>query len=70
MTRLRRFLAMLGISTVMATAHAEMPIFDQTPDAPEAFGYKVNWFSVKTNDLASVVNTLELGPAIPEGFTQ
>jgi hypothetical protein len=37
-----------------------MPSFNQTPDKPQPFGYKVNWFALKTSDPAAVVDALEL----------
>lgn len=40
-----------------------MPTFDQTPDQPEAFGYKVSWFALKTSDPRAVLAALELGEA-------
>jgi hypothetical protein len=45
-----------------------MPSFDQTPDKPQAFGFKVNWFAVKTTDLAAVIDTLELREAVPANW--
>jgi hypothetical protein len=27
-----------------------MPSFDQTPDKPEPFGFKISWFAVKATD--------------------
>jgi hypothetical protein len=41
-----------------------MPSFDQTPDKPKAFGFKVNWFAVKASDPAAVLDAL--GFAAPE----
>lgn len=41
----------------------EPPSFDQTPDKPQAFGYKVNWFAIKTSDPSAVLDALELGEA-------
>jgi hypothetical protein len=32
-----------------------MPSFDQTPDMPEEFGFKMSWFAVKASDTASVL---------------
>jgi hypothetical protein len=40
-----------------------MTLFDQTPDKPESFGYKILWFALKASDPASVVDALELGEA-------
>ena len=36
-----------------------MPI-DQAPDKPRAFGYKINWFAVRTRDPQSVADALKL----------
>src|SRR5215813_1496515 len=38
-----------------------MPTFDQTPDKPRSFGYKISWFAVKHSDPASVLDALEFG---------
>jgi len=45
-----------------------MPSFDQTPDKPQSFGYKVSWFAVKTSDTASVLDALEFGEAMPANW--
>jgi hypothetical protein len=45
-----------------------MPSFDQTPDEPEPFGFKVSWFAVKAPDPASVLDALELGEATPANW--
>jgi len=45
-----------------------MPSFDQTPDKPEPFGFKVSWFAVKTSDPASVLDALEFGEATPANW--
>jgi hypothetical protein len=45
-----------------------MPPFDQTPDQPEAFGYKVSWFAVKTTDPGSVIDALQFGEATPANW--
>jgi hypothetical protein len=42
-----------------------MPSFDQTPDKPKGFGFKVLWFAIKALDSASVLDALELGEAAP-----
>ncbi|WP_157317391.1 hypothetical protein [Paenibacillus anseongensis] len=34
--------------------------FDSNPDSPVAFGYKCQWFAVKTNDTQAVLDTMEL----------
>ena len=38
-----------------------MPSFDQTPDKPTPFGFKVSWFAVKATDPAAVLDALEFG---------
>ncbi len=40
--------------------------FDQTPDKPQSFGYKVSWLALKASDPAAVCDALEL-PANWEG---
>jgi hypothetical protein len=45
-----------------------MPSFDQTPDKPEPFGFKVNWFAVKASDPASVLEALGFGEATPANW--
>jgi hypothetical protein len=45
-----------------------MPSFDQTPDAPEPFGFKILWFAVKAADPASVLDALEFGEATPANW--
>ena len=45
-----------------------MVSFDQTPDKPRAFGYKIMWFAIKASDAASVLEVLELGEAIPANW--
>ncbi len=46
-----------------------MPSFDQTPDGPERFGFKVCWFAVKAFDSASVLDALDLVEATPTNWT-
>jgi hypothetical protein len=45
-----------------------MPAFDQTPDKPKSFGFKVLWFAVKAADHASVLDALEVGEATPANW--
>lgn len=42
--------------------------FDQTPDRPQPFGFKVSWFAVKASDRTSVLDALECGPAMPTNW--
>ena len=62
----------LGASVIAFPARAEraaaMPSFDQTPDKPQPFGYKVSWFAVKTSDPASVLDALEFEEATPANW--
>jgi hypothetical protein len=45
-----------------------MPSFDQTPDEPEPFGFKVSWFAVKASDPTSVLDALQFGEATPANW--
>ncbi len=45
-----------------------MSSFDQTPDKPQAFGYKVLWFAAKAADAASVIDALKLKDAVPANW--
>jgi hypothetical protein len=45
-----------------------MTTFDQTPDAPQGFGYKTLWFSIKASDPALVIDALGFGPATPANW--
>jgi hypothetical protein len=45
-----------------------MHSFDQTPDQPQSFGYKVNWFALKTVDTAAVLAALELRETTPANW--
>jgi hypothetical protein len=40
-----------------------MRSFNQTPDKPQGFGFKVLWFALKAFAPAAVVDALELGEA-------
>jgi hypothetical protein len=42
--------------------------FDQTPDKPQAFGYKVSWFAVKATDPAIVIDVLQVSGATPANW--
>lgn len=46
-----------------------MPSFDQKPDTPEPFGFKVSWFAVKALDPASVLDALEFSEATPANWS-
>lgn len=46
-----------------------LPSFDQTPDKPEPFGYKVSWFAVKAADPVLVLDALGLGAGIPANWS-
>ena len=45
-----------------------MTSFEQTPDKPQSFGYKVSWFAVKTADPASVLAALQCGEGTPANW--
>ena len=46
-----------------------MPSFDQTPDAPEPFGFKISWFAVKAAGPAAVLDALAFGEAVPANWS-
>jgi len=52
----------------LAQGAARMPSFDQTPDKPQPFGYKVSWFAVKASNTSAVLNALEFGVATPANW--
>ena len=62
----------LGASVITSSARAQgraaLPSFDQTPDKPQSFGYKVSWFAVKTSDPTSVLGALEFEEATPANW--
>jgi hypothetical protein len=45
-----------------------MPLFDQTPDAPKLFGFKISWFVVRSADPASILEALEFGEGTPANW--
>jgi hypothetical protein len=45
-----------------------MQSFNQIPDKPQPFGFKVSWFAVKASDPASVLNALEFEEATPANW--
>jgi hypothetical protein len=45
-----------------------MSPFDQTPDRPQGFGYKVLWFAVRDSDPAAVIDALGLEGAMPANW--
>jgi hypothetical protein len=45
-----------------------MRSFNQTPDKPQGFGFKVLWFALKAFGPAAVVDALELGEATPANW--
>lgn len=44
------------------------PSFNQAPDHPQSFGYKVSWFALKAYDPASVLDALEISDATPSNW--
>ena len=64
MNKLRRLLSLLGLAasttaSLSLVANSE-PALVATPDTPVNFGYKVNWFAVKTEQPTLVAQTLNL----------
>lgn len=45
-----------------------MASFDQTPDKPKGFGFKVLWFAVKAGDPATVLDALQFGERTPANW--
>jgi len=45
-----------------------MPSFDQTPDKPQSFGYKVSWFAVKAAGPGPVLDSLQCGEGTPANW--
>jgi len=45
-----------------------MSSFDQAPDRPQSFGYKVSWFAVRASDTAAVIGALEIKDAVPANW--
>jgi hypothetical protein len=45
-----------------------MRSFDQTPDKPQPFGFKVNWLALKTSDPLAVVDALDLKETTPANW--
>ena len=45
-----------------------MPSFNQMPDEPQPFGFKVSWLALKTSDPAAVLDALELGEVTPANW--
>jgi hypothetical protein len=52
----------------LAPAQEAAPSFNQTPDYPQSFGYKVSWFALKASDPVSVLDALEIGDATPSNW--
>ncbi len=46
-----------------------MPVFSDAPDAPQSFGYKTQWFAVKTESATGVAACLELGSLKPASWS-
>jgi hypothetical protein len=44
------------------------PHFDSTPDLPQPFGYKVNWFAVRASDPAAVLEALGVVAEAPANW--
>jgi hypothetical protein len=51
-----------------APAQEAPPAFNQTPDYPQSFGYKISWFALKASDPASVLDALEISDATPSNW--
>lgn len=69
---LRRLFSVLGFGAMAVAAPvsqaAEVLMLDQTPDHPVSFGFKTNWFAVRTGDAARVIATLGLTESQPANW--
>jgi len=45
-----------------------MRSFNQTPDQPQPFGFKIIWIALKTSDPLAVIDALELKAATPANW--
>lgn len=72
---IQRFLAGLGIGRTAdgavgaALPREPDPDLDPSPDRPQPFGFKVNWFAVRATDPASVLDALGLAARTPANWT-
>jgi hypothetical protein len=57
-----------GLLLVCFKVENTMPSFDQTPDGPVPFGYKISWFALKGPDPQSVLDALEISEAAPTNW--
>lgn len=65
-------IAIMVALTIAVAAHVLAPrmadpriIFEQSPDQPAAFGYRMAWIAVRTRDTAAVLEELGLAAAEP-----
>lgn len=68
LTHFCRILAIVGIGAFSATVYSGVSNFNTTPDLPQTFGYKVNWFAVKATNPAIVADALEIGSGVPANW--
>ncbi len=68
-------LLILLVATVVAVAVFLAPnmmprkvVYDLAPDAPCAFGYKMSWIAIKTDDAAKVLEVLDLYEVEPSNW--
>lgn len=61
---LRQLLSILGFGAMAvagsASHAADTPVLSQTPDHPVSFGFKTNWFAIRTDDVGKVIAKLGL----------
>ena len=59
---------MFGAAVSLTSVASSEPVLDATPDTPVNFGYKVNWFAVKTEQPNLVAQTLNLASPRPANW--
>lgn len=59
---------LLRLQSQRAQVRQTITSFDQTPDEPEPFGFKVSWFAIKASDPATILEALEFGDATPTNW--
>jgi hypothetical protein len=61
---LPQLLSILGFDAMAVAGAARpvegVPVLDQTPDHPVSFGFKTNWFAVRSDDAGQVIASLGL----------
>lgn len=64
MSGVKRLLALLSFVVIKTVAYAATQNYDIQPAKPEDFGYKINWFAVKSTDSKAVAMALQLDDGV------